>query len=285
METGHDYTMQGAPSAPPVTMQPAAPDTTPRPPFFIIGCVRSGTTMLRDALRLHPHLACPEETNFFRWGEVPGTDNFSRMLATNPVLQHHRQLDGISEEEFAQMLWQCESRADLYSRYMALYIARNKPTATRWFDKTPQNVYGALLAATTVHKSRFVHIVRNPVNVVSSLRIGKVVKVESLNGAISYWNEATSIVRGLRRAFPGRVYELRYEDFVADPMPNLQRLLHFLGEPFDANWFASLKTGLVDHVEAGVLRAGEMDFVRRQCGAGMRRYRYITDATAPETDD
>jgi hypothetical protein len=277
--------MLSAPPGSPVAMKPTAPDATLRPPFFIVGCVRSGTTMLRNALRLHPHLACPEETNFFRWGEVPGTDNFSRMLATNPVLQHHRQIDGITEEEFAQMLWQCESRADLYSRYMALYIARNKPGATRWFDKTPQNVYGALLAATTVHKSRFVHIVRNPVNVVASLRIGRVVKVEGLNGAISYWNEATSIIRGLRRAFPGRVFELRYEDFVGDPMPQLQRLLDFLGEPFDASWFASLKTGLIDHVEAGVLREGEMDFVRRQCRAGMRRYHYIEAGAAAEAED
>ena len=58
---------------------PSQPSGAQRPvpaqqaPFFVLGCVRSGTTMLRDALRMHPHLACPEETHFFRWGEPFGS--------------------------------------------------------------------------------------------------------------------------------------------------------------------------------------------------------------------
>lgn len=244
------------------------------PPFFIVGCVRSGTTMLRDALRMHPKLACPEETNFFRWGDPAGTDNFTRMLASNPVLRHHRELDGISEPEFRQMLGACTSRGDLYQRYMALYIARRKPEATRWFDKTPQNVYGALLAATTLQRSRFVHIVRNPLNVVASLRIGKVVKVGNLNGAISYWNEAVSIMRGLKRAFPGRVLEIRYEDFVVDPQQGLRDLLAWLEEPYEPDWFASLSTRLIDHADEGVLDADDVQRVRERCGPGMRRHGY-----------
>ena len=59
---------------------------TSRPPFFILGCVRSGTTMLRNALRLHPNLASPEETHFYRWGEPFGSVALNRMLANNPVL-------------------------------------------------------------------------------------------------------------------------------------------------------------------------------------------------------
>lgn len=259
---------------------PSQPSGAQRPvpaqqaPFFVLGCVRSGTTMLRDALRMHPHLACPEETHFFRWGEPFGTEAMSRTLSNNVVLKKHREIDGITEEEFAGLLRQCSSRAELYARYMAMYIQRKKPGATRWFDKTPQNVYGALLAATTMPRSKFVHIVRDPLNVVSSLRIGRIVKVENLTGACNYWNEAVQIVAGLKRAYPARVYELRYEDFTADPHKHLKLLLDFIDEPYDARWFAALNTREVDHTEEGVLSEKELAVVRELCGAGRRRYGY-----------
>ena len=231
--------------------------------------------MLRDALRLHPNLACPEETSFLRWGEAPGTDNFNRMLGTNPVLKHHRELDGITEDEFRAMLAACTSRGDLYRRYMALFIERRKPGARRWFDKTPQNVYGALLAATTIERSRFVHIVRDPRNVAASLRIGKVVKVGHLNGAIAYWTEAVQIMNGLKKAYPGRVLEIRYEDFVADPQAGLRALLDWLGESYDPAWFASVDTRLVDHAQEGVLTPAELEQVVQGCRRGMRRHGYL----------
>jgi hypothetical protein len=254
----------------------------PPAPFFVIGCVRSGTTMLRDALRMHPHLASPEETHFFRWGEPYGTEAMSRALSNNPVLKKHRELDGISEAEFAELLKQCTSRAELYTRYMALFMQRKKPGAKRWFDKTPQNVYGALLAASSMQRSKFVHIVREPINVVASLRIGRIVKVENLTGACNYWNEAIQIVAGLKRAYPARVYELRYEDFVADAPGQLKLLLDFIGEPFDSKWFAALKTRESDHQEEGVLSPDEFAVVRRLCSAGRRRYGYETEAPAAE---
>mgnify|MGYP003951013369 CR=1 FL=1 len=124
-------------------------------PFFMLGCVRSGTTMLRDALRMHPNLAGPEETHFYRWGEPYGTEAMTRTLTNNVVLKRHREIDGITEPEFVEMLKQCTSRAELYWKYMTLYIHRKKPGATRWFDKTPQNVYGAMLAASSMPRARF----------------------------------------------------------------------------------------------------------------------------------
>ena len=38
---------------------------TNRPPIFIFGCVRSGTTLLRSMLNAHPNISCPRETAFF----------------------------------------------------------------------------------------------------------------------------------------------------------------------------------------------------------------------------
>jgi len=152
-------------------------------PFFIVGCVRSGTTLLRDVLRRHPNLASPEETHFFRWSDPFGTDMGLKPFLTNPVLKKHRELDGITENKFRAILKKSVPRADLCRKYMRTYIEKNKPEATRWFDKTPQNVYGAAMIAAEFPGSKILHIVRNPLDVVSSLRIGKIVKVENLVGA------------------------------------------------------------------------------------------------------
>jgi len=246
-------------------------------PFFLVGCVRSGTTMLRNLLRCHPNLACPEETHFYRWGEPMGTEGLRRMLSTNPVLRQHRRIDGIWEEEFLRMLDRSASRPDLYERYMQRYIGRNKPQATRWFDKTPQNVYGAMLMACSMPQARFVNIVRNPLNVVASLRLGKVMKVESLQGAINYWTEAEHIMRGLKHAFPERVLEMRYEDLMADVSTHTQRLLAFLGEPHDPAWFAGFALSPSDHRDAEVLSPEETLTVQQACQAGMRRHGYLSD--------
>lgn len=261
------------PDAPPHSVASHS-DLTFEPPFFIVGCVRSGTTMLRNLLRQHPNLACPEETHFYRIAEPFGTKDFSWWVTENRTLVRHREIDQVEEPEFAEILAQSRSRADLYRRYMAAFVKRHKPEARRWFDKTPQNVFGVAIAASEIPEARFVHIVRDPVNVVSSLRIGKVIKVDELEGACSYWNESAAILETLRRAYPDRLLEVRYEDVVAHPHEFIERIVTFVGETYDPTWFADMNSLAIDHRDAGVLSDEEIDFVQQSCEAGRARYGY-----------
>jgi hypothetical protein len=244
------------------------------PPFFILGCVRSGTTMLRNILRKHPNLACPEETQFFRWAEPFRGPMYRQYLIGNSTLKRHRQIDGISEPEFLDMLNSSNSRGDLCSRYMARYLALAKPSAGRWFDKSPQNAYGAAMIAADFPAAKFIHIVRDPVNVVASLRIGKVMKLEDMVAACSYWNEAAANLALLKRGCRNRVLEISYERFTADPMAGIQEVLNFVGEPYEASVFAGVVTSEVDHASSGVLSAEELQQVRELCLEGRVRYGY-----------
>jgi hypothetical protein len=253
-----------------------------RPPFFIVGCVRSGTTMLRDLLRLHPNLDCPEETHFYRPSEPFGTPGYQRWVTQNNTLAKHRAMDGITEAEFAEMLAAARSRGGLYRRYMELFLSRRRPEATRWFDKTPQNVYGAAMIAHDFPHAGFVHIVRDPWDVISSLRIGKIVKVEEVVGACNYWREAVEIVATLKRAYPKRVHELKYEDLTASPEPELKRLLAFLGEPYDASWFAKFRLASKKHDAERLFTPSERDMVPQLCGPLMEHFGYgKTPSRAP----
>jgi len=90
-----------------------------------------------------------------------------------------------------------------------------------------------LLLSAVYPDAKFVHIVRHPLNVVTSLRAGKVMAKHSLEGAINTWLEAVSIANQFAQAWPERMYTLTYESLTGDPQSTLTALMEFLGEPID----------------------------------------------------
>lgn len=201
-------------------------------PFFILGCVRSGTTMLRDLLRLHPRLECPEETHFFRWADPFGSPRYDRHYITMKIFQSHRKMDGISSIDFQEARINAGDRHDMADAYGKLYLAaRNNPDG-RWFDKTPQNVYGITLISHYYPAAKFVHIHRHPLNVVASLVEGKVMAKHSIKGAVNYWLESMIIINEHKKFISDRLIEIPYEEIVLRPADQLMRLCGFLEEDF-----------------------------------------------------
>lgn len=197
-------------------------------PFFIVGCVRSGTTMMRNVLRTHKEFVSPEETHFYRWGHPFGTKAYFNNNIRNLTLKKHRRLDGISEEEFMKMLESSFSRKELYDKYMNAFAVTKNRKDFRWFDKTPQNVYGLAMLAQDFKESKFIHIVRNPLNVTASLKIGKVMKIARLSAAISYWIEAIQIVDVIAPFLGDRLYTVKYEDLTSNPEIEMNKICAFL---------------------------------------------------------
>jgi hypothetical protein len=198
-------------------------------PFFILGSPRSGTTLLRDLLREHPRLECPEETHFFRWADPFGSPKFTTHYKTK-LFREHRALDNISEFNFSLMLNATHSRKHLSYEYGRTYLEmKGKPDA-RLYDKTPQNVYGIFLINAIYPEAKFIHIYRNPLNVVASLKEGKVMPVHSLRGAINSWTESMLLLDQFKKFKPELLLELPYEELTANPDPYLKQILEFVGE-------------------------------------------------------
>lgn len=198
-------------------------------PFFIVGCVRSGTTLLRNLLRMHDRLECPEETHFFRWSDPLGSERYEQYFKGKTLARHH-EIDGISRAEFHYMLKWSNSKKELAERYARLYLKKKGKPGARWFDKTPQNVYGLLQVAAAYPDAKLIHIHRNPLNVVTSLLEGKVMPVHSLKGGINYWVESIQMIHVYKPLAGERLLEIAYEDLTQDPQSQLHRILTFLGE-------------------------------------------------------
>lgn len=245
-----------------------------RTPFFIVGCVRCGTTLLRNILRQHPNLCCPEETQFFRWGHPFRTKEFVRIYTSGPLLRKHREIDGVPEDEYLRLLETSTSRGSFMQGYLDLFRRARNMENRRVFDKSPQNIYGIPLIKDAFPDAKFVSMVRNPLNVVASLREGKVIHVHDLIGACAYWNEAMGILDFCKAAIPDDVHIIRYEDFLENTPRHLRELLEFVGEEDTTHPF------MVNHIKPEknryrtVLSETEARRVWELCGRWMLHFQY-----------
>lgn len=244
------------------------------PPLFIIGCVRSGTTLVRDLLRRQPATICPEETHYFRFGEPFRAPSHSNAILKNPTLKKHREIDGIPEEQFNQIYTTARSKGELLLGHVNRMAQARGLKSYRWFDKTPQNVYGLPLIIAEFPEARFLHLVRNPLNVVASLKLGKVIKVQDTLAACNYWIEAVNIVQQCAPILGNKLLELRYEDITADPVYNMKSLLEFSKIGQDMTLYSTKDAHAERNQYIDVLTNDDRRIVQDRCGKLAKNYKY-----------
>lgn len=182
-------------------------------PLFVVGSMRSGSTMLRLILDSHPEIAISPETGFM-----------GALLATKTIpnwkngKDWYRRLDW-TDEEFDDRLR--EFYAGMFERYAAAQGKR------RWGEKTPFHTAHMATMARVFPSAVFVGIVRHPGAVAASLRKSF---HYTFPDALSYW--AATNLDMLRAAtdLGPRFMACRYEDLVIEPEQVLRELFSCLGE-------------------------------------------------------
>jgi hypothetical protein len=230
---------------------------TPRNPFLlVVGCQRSGTTLLQRMLDAHPRLAVANDTSFItRAVEAVLPGSADREAALRDPLRlpglvawirgYHRFARlGLDDESFQRAAASARSYADFVS---LLYdqFARNNGKELGG-EKTPDYVRHLPLLHQLFPWAKTIHIIRDGRDVALSMlewasRDGKVRgpakralwREEPLATCALWWKWHVQSGRRSRPLLPpGQHLEVRYEALVADPEGVLRTVVDFLGLPF-----------------------------------------------------
>jgi hypothetical protein len=227
---------------------PGAAATATRPPFFIVGSDRSGTTMLRLMLdRAQDGPAIPPETMFItdfrgvlREGGLEDHDRareFTRRVWAHPRVQ----MWGIEGEPAMPPEGLSHREAFRWAVEQPFVAYMHRDGKAWWADKTPPNIDHVDLLAEVFEGARFVELVRDGRDVALSM-------MTMPWGDNNVWTcgvrWAHCIREGERQRAkrPDDVLLVRYEDLVTEPREQLQRVSSFLGMAYDDDMLAVEKT-------------------------------------------
>jgi sulfotransferase family protein len=222
------------------------------PYVFIVGCPRSGTTLLQRMVNAHPQVAITPESHWMpRLYEKPWA------LNGNGVIEHKLVRELAAHPKFARLgIGRAELKkleklsrngrpltySTLVTAVLDLYgQAQRKPLVG---DKTPDYVR----RISTLHglwpQARFVHVIRDGRDVCLSMKEWPKVhpkpgdfttwKQDPASTAAWWWEFNVRLGRDAGRPLGvGLYYELRYEALVAFPREECEKLCGFLSLPFD----------------------------------------------------
>jgi hypothetical protein len=202
-------------------------------PILIVGCPRSGTTLVRDLLRSHPRVTFPLESRWipalYRAHGDPVDATAARRAArdllgtweistwglglTPRELEHHRSFAGLVSQ--------------LYETWA---VREGKP---RWGDKTPLYILELEVMLHLFPDAQVINLVRDGRDVALSL-LAQPWGPSNVRTAAMMWRRAMRAGRRASGWVPhGQFLEVRYESLLAAPERELRGVCAFLEEPFD----------------------------------------------------
>ncbi len=203
-----------------------------RPPIFVVGCPRSGTTLLRSLLNSHPQLVFPSESHFiprlYRAYGNPEDPRAARRLARNILRMHW--VRSWQLELDADRFSTCRSFSEIVSRlYEEVCRQAKKP---RWGDKTPQYILDIPLLIELFPAAQVIQIIRDGRDVALSL-VRAPFGPENVVAAAELWKRFVSKGRRAGSTLsPKQYYEIRYENLLIEPEKTLRGVCGFLDERF-----------------------------------------------------
>jgi hypothetical protein len=208
-------------------------------PIIVLGCPRSGTTLLQVMLHSHKRIAIPPENRFvlpayrqrLRFGNLEERAN-RRALARFIVGRRRRFPDfGLDRRRTVkQIVAGPPTVGSALGVVLRAYAERFD--RSRWGDKRPHYHRYIEVILRLFPDAQIVHVVRDPRDCVASLKRMPWWKRDSYH-AVSAWASSMSNTEEAVRRWPGVVVRVQYEHLVADPEAELRALCAALGEEYD----------------------------------------------------
>jgi len=184
-----------------------------KPPIFIIGCPRSGTTLMRVILDSHPNICCGPETHLIRHLKPIKDKIYENWKRLEPY--------GTTKDDLNRGL------GTLFGMFHENYLRiKNKQ---RWAEKTPDNIFFVDIINDLFPDCQFINVIRDGRDVVCSFkdRWGRL----AIFSGIKNWNKSAELAYQFRKEFnKDRYLEVRYEELISNPETETKKIMEFLGE-------------------------------------------------------
>lgn len=238
-------------------------------PIFILGCTKSGTTLMRNLFDGHPDLfVVPFESHFFqntgRWVEYSYRRTGPRRMSVeekkegliswidfcnkrdNPIADGFsvNRLDVDAAAKFIRQTTVSDERelSDLYSKaiYLAVY-GKEMPAHLNFVEKSVENAELSTVWRRLYPEARFVHILRNPYsNLVAMRKYGAHNRKGSYprlqNALQAMQNSYYWLYRNLEEI--PNYHVVRYEDLISD----VEKVMRQLSNDIDLEYADVLST-------------------------------------------
>jgi tetratricopeptide (TPR) repeat protein len=187
-------------------------------PVFIVGMLRSGTSLAEQILASHPAVYGAGELTYW-----------STQLAAL--------LSAGSTTSTCQLQVEDARLASLRGGYLAL-LQQMSAGATRVLDKLPTNFLALGLIRAALPDARIIHMRRNPIDTCLSIYCQPFEAVNTythdLEDLADYYREYQRLMNHWRTVLPeGAMLEVPYEGLVADTQAWTRAMLQFMDLPWD----------------------------------------------------
>jgi len=232
-------------------------------PIFILGCTKSGTTLLRNLFDGHEELfVIPSESHFFQNIEFWVSYFFRRTRPQNLTFEEMKQNlfewvkclnrknsrvtdnftagkwneEGFKEFLFSRKTESLKQLSDLYieSIYYSLH-GQEYPQSLRFVEKSVENPEFALDWLKLYPDAKFIHILRNPYS--NSVALRKYLNSKKYpfmkRTFLSMYNSYYFLYRNVRTIAPNQYKVVRYEDLIAESEKVMKELVNFLEIKYD----------------------------------------------------
>ena len=205
------------------------------PPSFIVGCPRSGTTLLAALCDRHSEIAATPESHFFSrfCKSLPRRERYSaedlaRRFAES---QYTRDLN-LSSGLLLERIGNREvALADFYRLALDAFARSNHKR--RSIEKTPEHLHHVDQILDWYPEARIVCIVRDGRDTALSLR-NMPWSTTPLRHYAALWRESAIAALRCQRKWPDQFLTIRYEDLLGNAQESLAGVMSFLGVNFEA---------------------------------------------------
>ena len=219
------------------------------PCVFVVGCPRSGTTLLQRMLDNHPELTVANDTHFITRAAKQVLRKDPNPLLTpelTSAVANYRRTHrmGLDNTEITEASRDCDTYADFVSRLYDLRGSKKgKPLSG---EKTPDYCRQMPVLHALFPAAKFVHIIRDGRNTtLSTLNWAsefkgpgkwQLWKDDPVATCALWWRWQAGTGQRDGRSLGGDLYlQLRYEDLVTQPEQELRNVARFLNLPYSGD--------------------------------------------------